>query len=177
MIAGLDIATGTFALMVFSVCAALVVVAVMARIMLRRAGKSGMANALVVFGLGLVGGLSVYALFDRSMLREQATERRAIEARAAELTARSLAPGSALGCLDAVASVVVENACERPLFASPEAVATNVRRSMIIRSPPWPNHSVARPSLGSRRRSASRECGVLGLRMWPVVTSAAARRW
>ena len=139
LIAGLDIATGTFALMVFSVCAALVVLAVMARIMLRRAGKSGMANALVVFGLGLVGGLSVYALFDRSMLREQATERRAIEARAAELTARSLAPGSALGCLDAVASVVVENACERPLFASPEAVAAAVgyidaRFSLLVAS-------------------------------------------
>ena len=42
------------------------------------------------------------------------------------MTARSLAPGSALGCLDAVASAVVENACERPLFASPEAVAAAV---------------------------------------------------
>ena len=98
-----------------------------------------MANALVVFGLGLVGGRACTPLFDRSMLREQATERRAIEARAAELTARSLAPGSALGCLDAVASVVVENACERPPFASPEAVAAAVgyidaRFSLLVAS-------------------------------------------
>src|SRR4029077_12750228 len=66
-------------------------------------------------------------------------ERRALETRAAELTARSLAPGSALGCLDAVASVVVENACERPLFASPEAVAAAVgyidaRFSLLVAS-------------------------------------------
>jgi citrate synthase len=33
---------------------------------------------------------------------------------------------SALGCLDAVASALVENACERPLFASAEAVAAAV---------------------------------------------------
>jgi hypothetical protein len=86
-----------------------------------------------------VGAMCAYVLFDRSMVRDRTAERRAIEARAAELTARSLAPGSALGCLDGVASVVVENACERPLFASPEAVAAAVgyvdaRFSLLVTS-------------------------------------------
>ena len=126
LISGLDVATGTFVLMIFSAGVALAVLVVLARLMLRRAGQSGMAGVWLVCGLALVGGVLVYALFHRVAVHEQAAERRAIEARAAELTARSLAPGSALGCLDAVASVVVENACERPLFASPEAVAAAV---------------------------------------------------
>ena len=41
LIAGLDVATGTFALMVFSACAAVVVLVVLARIMLPRAGQGG----------------------------------------------------------------------------------------------------------------------------------------
>ena len=77
LISGLDVATGTFALMMFSAGAALVVLVVLARFMLRRAGQSGMAGALVVCGLALVGGVLVYALFDRFAIREQAAERRA----------------------------------------------------------------------------------------------------
>jgi hypothetical protein len=126
LLSGLDIATGTFALMVFSLGAALVVLVVLAGFVFRRAGQSGMAGSLWVCGLAMVGALLAYTLLDRSAVRDQAAERRAIEARAAELTARSLAPGSALACLDAVASVVVENACEKPLFANPEAVAAAV---------------------------------------------------
>jgi hypothetical protein len=96
------------------------------RFVVRRAGQSGMASVFWVCGLALVGAMLVYALLERSMRNDQAAERRAIEARAAELTARSLASGSALGCLDAVANMLVEEACERPLFASPEAVAAAV---------------------------------------------------
>ena len=126
LISGFDVATGTFALMLFSAGAAAVVLAILVRFVVRRAGQSGMASVLWVCGLALVGAMLVYALLERSMGNDQAAERRAIEARAAELTARSLASGSALGCLDAVANMLVEEACERPLFASPEAVAAAV---------------------------------------------------
>ena len=126
LISGLDVATGTFVLMLFSVGAALAVLVVLAGFMLRRAGQTAVAGVWWICGLALVGGIFAYAVFDRLAVRDQADERRAIEARAAELTARSLAPGSALGCLDAVASTAVESACERPLFASPEAVAAAV---------------------------------------------------
>ena len=125
-ISGLDVATGTFVLMIFSAGVALAVLAVLMRLMLRRAGQSGTAYVWLACGLVLAGGMISYALFDRVAIQEQAADRRALEARTAELTARSLAPGSALGCLDAVASAVVENACERPLFVSPEAVAAAV---------------------------------------------------
>jgi hypothetical protein len=126
LISGFDVATGTFALMLFSAGAAAIVVAVMVRLIIRRAGPSGTIAAMWVCGLALVGALLTYALFERSMVSDQAAERRALETRAADLTARSLASGSALGCLDAVANMLVEDACEKPLFASPEAVAAAV---------------------------------------------------
>ena len=144
LISGFDVATGTFALMLFSAGAAAVVLAILVRFVVRRAGQSGLASVFWVCGLALVGAMLVYALLERSMGNDQAAERRAIEARAAELTARSLASGSALGCLDAVANMLVEEACERPLFASPEAVAAAVayvdaRLSLLApRAPRWP---------------------------------------
>ena len=45
---------------------------------------------------------------------------------ALELAARALVPGSALPCLDAIAGDVVEDACEKAIFASPEATAAAV---------------------------------------------------
>jgi len=107
LISGFDVATGTFALMLFSAGAAVVVLAVLLRFIARRAGPSSTAGVFWVCGLALVGTMLVYALLERSMRNDQAAERRAIEARAAELTARSLASGSALGCLDAVANMLV----------------------------------------------------------------------
>ncbi len=126
LISGVDIATGTFALMVFSAGAGLVVLVVLAMMLFRRAGQGGMSSAFWGGSLVLVGAMLAYMIFDRAQSRDQATDRRAIEARTAELTALSIAPGSALACLDAVASVVIENACEKSLFATPEAVAAAV---------------------------------------------------
>jgi hypothetical protein len=123
---GFDVATGTFVLIIFGAGVAVAALFVLARLLLRRASQSSMTGIWMICGVALVSGVLVYALFQRVAAQEQAAERRALETRAAELTAHSLAPGSALGCLDAVASALVENACERPLFASPEAVAAAV---------------------------------------------------
>jgi hypothetical protein len=122
----IDIATGPFALMVFSAAAAVVVVAVLVRLALQRAGFHGLAGVLWFGALALVGGLAAYPAFEYFTMPDQAVERRAIEARGAELTERALVPGSPLGCLDAVANALVENACEKPLFASAETVAAAV---------------------------------------------------
>jgi hypothetical protein len=123
LISGLDVATGTLALMVFSAGAAAIIVAVLFRVALRRAGGAGRAGLLWVCAVVFLGAIFTYALFDRFATRDLISERRSIEARAAELTARTLAPGSALGCLDAVANTLVESGCEKPLFATPETVA------------------------------------------------------
>lgn len=74
----------------------------------------------------LIGAIALWALFDRLAGQDQAAARRALDARAAELTMQAIAPGSALACLDAVANPTLESACEKALFASPEATAAAI---------------------------------------------------
>jgi hypothetical protein len=54
---------------------------------------------------------------------DNAAERRALDARIAELAARAFAPGLALACLDAIAGETVESSCEKAVFATPEVTA------------------------------------------------------
>ena len=81
--------------------------------------RAGLSGKLWRGGLVLVGIVLAWIVLDRSTIRDQMAERRAIESRAAELTVRAMAPGSALACLDAVAGATIETACEKALFASP----------------------------------------------------------
>jgi hypothetical protein len=123
---GSDFVTGALALSVLILGAVLAALAVLGVIAFRRAGTPGPAGAVWRGSLVLVGAVLAWLLLDRSTRLEHAADRRAFEARAAELTARAIAPGSALACLDAVANGPVEAACERSLFASPEATAAAV---------------------------------------------------
>lgn len=63
---------------------------------------------------------------DRFVHRDVTAERQALEFSALELSTRARVPGSALPCLDAIAGDVVEDACEKAIFASPEATAAAV---------------------------------------------------
>jgi hypothetical protein len=89
--------------------------------------RGNVAHALErsgVIALGaILGAVLAWASLDRSAGRDSDADRRALEMRAEELTAHSLAPGSALPCLDALAGEDVEAACEKSLFASPATVA------------------------------------------------------
>src|SRR5947209_5279244 len=55
--------------------------------------------------------------------RDLAAERSAIEARTFELRMHALASGSALACLEPTAGEVVQEACDKALFAGPETAA------------------------------------------------------
>jgi hypothetical protein len=55
-----------------------------------------------------------------------AAERRALDARRAELTARATEPGLPLACVNGLAGEPVETACERAVFASPTSIAAAV---------------------------------------------------
>jgi hypothetical protein len=85
-----------------------------------------MATYLSRTVLALVLALAAVWVFNDFRQRELAAEQRALESRAFELTARAVMPGSALGCLDAVAGEAVEDTCEKALFATPEATAAAV---------------------------------------------------
>ena len=78
----------------------------------------------ILVALGAVLGAAIsWASFGGGSSSASA-ERRALEQRAAELAVRTLAPGSPLACLDALAGENVEIACEKDIFASPASVAT-----------------------------------------------------
>ena len=77
---------------------------------------------IVATGVLAAAGLLAY---DR-ILAEQATERRALIARNAELTNQALAPGSALACLETEAGSSVAKACEVGVFATPQALSAAV---------------------------------------------------
>jgi hypothetical protein len=115
-----DFQFGGLALSVFMAVAAVGVLIALGTFALRKAGPMG--GVLWGGALVLVGVVAALIVSDRSS-GEHNAERRAIEARAAELTARAISPGSALACLDAIANAEVETACEKTLFASPETVA------------------------------------------------------
>ncbi len=115
---------GAQSLPLWAVVVAAAVVAVAGALVAVRAGADGRSLAVVVLVLiaGLLGGWAL----DHLARRDIAAERRALDARAFELATRALMPGSALACLDAIAGETVEQACERALFASPEATAAAV---------------------------------------------------
>jgi hypothetical protein len=79
-------------------------------------------RAILVAVGAVLGAAITWASFGGSS--NASVERRALELRVAELTARTLAPGSPLACLDALAGEKVETACEKAIFASPESVAS-----------------------------------------------------
>jgi hypothetical protein len=71
----------------------------------------------------LLGAVIAWAALDREAAGDPRAEGRALQARAGELAARTLAPGSPLGCLDALVGDNVEAACEKAIFTSPASVA------------------------------------------------------
>ena len=79
--------------------------------------------SVVVLG-AVLGATLAWVFLDAATVRDRSAERRALEMRAAELTAQTLAPGSPLACLDALSGENVEAACEKALFSAPATVAT-----------------------------------------------------
>ena len=104
--------------------AALVIIAGMLAFL--RHGVDGVSAPLMQGAVVLMVALAGWWGLDYFARRDILAERQALDTRAFELTARAVAPGSALACLDAMAGDVVADACEKALFASPEATAAAV---------------------------------------------------
>jgi hypothetical protein len=118
----IDWMTGTLTLPLWAAVGLAALFAIFFLFALTRKGRRR-SNALA--RLVLLGAIAAGAwyLFDRYDL---AAERRALDARAVALTARAIAPGSALACLDGPVSEAVAGSCEKALFASPEASAAAI---------------------------------------------------
>ena len=78
---------------------------------------------VVILG-AVLGATLAWAFLDAASFHDRSAERRALQERAAALNAESLAPGSALACLNGLAGDDVEAACEKALFAAPASVAS-----------------------------------------------------
>ena len=107
-----------------AVIAALVIIAGMLAFL--RHGVDGVSAPLMQGAVVLMVALAGWWGLDYFAHRDILAARQALDTRAFELTARAVAPGSALACLDAIAGDVVADACEKALFASPEATAAAV---------------------------------------------------
>ncbi len=120
---GLDLTTGTFTLPLWALAVAAAVIVALIVIAVMRAGLTefgGLVFRVAVIVIAIVFG---WTYVSRTGDRDRADERRALDHRAAELIGRSVAPGSAVACLEATNTETVEGACERAVFASPETVA------------------------------------------------------
>jgi hypothetical protein len=102
----------------WAVGAAAAVVLLLLLIALFRGGFAAVTRiAFVVLAVA-----AAWVLFNWLQERDRIEARRALNQRLDELAARVLAPNSMLGCLEPGLGDAVDNACEKEIFGSPEAV-------------------------------------------------------
>jgi len=122
----IDAATGTLTIPIWAAGAGSAVFLASIVLAIGRAGAGALINALFRIGIVVIVLSAGWFYMQRTEQQEQATERRLLSERLAALLTRAVAPGSALSCLDELAGEAVEVACEKAVFASPEAVANAV---------------------------------------------------
>ena len=120
---GVDVAAGTLAVPIWLAGAAAAAFVVAILLAAKRAGGVALITSLFRVGLIAAGVLGAWLYVQQ----RDVSERRALDDRKTALMAGSIAPGSALSCLDELAGEAVEAACEKGVFASPEAVAAAVK--------------------------------------------------
>jgi hypothetical protein len=121
-----DAAAGTLTIAIWAAGA---VSAVFLALVVLAIGRAGVAASIsVLFRVAIVATAvsAGWLYFQRMERQEQAAELRLLDERLAALLVRAVAPGSALSCLDELAGETVEVACEKAVFASPEAVSAAV---------------------------------------------------
>jgi hypothetical protein len=123
---GFDAAIGTLTVPIWAAGAASAVFVVAIVLAVGRAGATALINTMFRIAVLAIAVYAGWVYLQRSAQAEHAAERRSLDERAAALMARAIAPGSALSCLDELAGEPVEAACEKAVFASPEAVAAAV---------------------------------------------------
>jgi hypothetical protein len=122
-IAAIDLAAWLPSLSVWTAAAAAALLVVACVVSFSRAGRAGLIGVTARGALLLIGAGAAVIAFDGWSRPDLAAERHTLEARAQELLMRSALPGSAFACLGGVAGDVVEAACEKAVFQTPEATA------------------------------------------------------
>ncbi len=120
-VVGFDL-TGSIALPLWLVGASALLLIVFLFLAFFRAGPASTLSTVLWIVAVPFGVWASWTFIERSAEQDRAAERRALETRAIELTARAILPGSALACLDGITDTT-ESACEASIFATPESVA------------------------------------------------------
>jgi hypothetical protein len=120
-----DAATGMVHVPLWITAALAACAAVLCLVAFQRGGGRVSGGLGVIAAVALGVGL-IWAVHDRLAVRDRADERRALDARLADLSTRNLSGNPAIACLAANAGAAVEAACEKALFAGPEYVAAAV---------------------------------------------------
>lgn len=146
-----DAAMGTLTIPIWAAGAASAIVLVLLVLAIGRVGAAMMISSLFRVGIVVLAVFAGWFYVQRVEREEHATARRLFDEHAAALLARAVAPGSALSCLDELAGETVEVACERSLFASPEAVAAAVNyiTAKLALLVDGSNHARAEPAFAS----------------------------
>jgi hypothetical protein len=156
----LDPSTGSLTLPLWAAGALTALFVVICVLALTRAMRDGMSGVVGRAALVFAGVALAWLYIQGIILQNGAAERRALEARADVLATRATMPGSPLACLDAMAGDAVDGACERTLFASPEAMASAVSHAaaqlgLFVDVSDFVNrgHSGLQPLLATLRRA------------------------
>jgi len=170
---GLDLASGTFTVPLWVVGVAAAVIVALIVIAVVRAGMNEFGSLVFRAAVIVIAVVLGWTYVNRSAERDRADERRALDQRAAELVSRAASPGSATACLEATNTETVEGACERAVFATPEAVAAatayvSARLTLLA-------------DATNTRRGATRDTSPLspgsGARLRPTATGLPPRSW
>jgi hypothetical protein len=123
--AELDSPAGLLSLPLWISAAATALLVILCLLAFNRAGREGATGALARVALVMIGA-GVAGVARESSSQREFAERHPLDMRVHELLTLAAVPGSALACLDAMAGDVVEAACEKALFRTPEATAAAV---------------------------------------------------
>ena len=121
-----DAAAGTLTIPIWAAGAVSAIFLALVVLAIGRAGVAASINLLFRVAIVAIAVSAGWLYFQRMERQEQAAELRLLDERLAALLVRAVAPVSALSCLDELAGETVEAACEKAVFASPEAVSAAV---------------------------------------------------
>jgi hypothetical protein len=125
---GVDAAAGTLTVPIWLAGAGSAFFLVAILVAVKRAGGVALVSSLFRVGVIAAFVVGAWLYVDRGGAKNaDNTDRRALEDRKTALMTGAIAPGSALSCLDEMAGETVSAACEKAVFASPEAVASAVK--------------------------------------------------
>ena len=119
----IDVAAGTVTLAIWQSAILAGLLLLLVFLAVYRAQWPTIVGPAVRLSLALFGIVAAWTVVDRLAERDRADERRALDQRILELSARALAPGSALGCLEPNLGETIDAACEKAVFAGPETIA------------------------------------------------------